>query len=93
MIDGFIVNLKFEDFLNLKEKQDAIVRRLEIIGEATKNLPQNFKERHANINWKDITGMRDKIVHEYFDIDLKVVWDTIKNDLPTFKKQIENLLK
>lgn len=93
LIFVYVAGLDFDKFLNLKETQDAIVRRLEIIGEAARNLSKDFKDKYAEINWKEVIGMRDKIVHEYFDIDLKIVWDTTKDDLPNFKKQIDNLLK
>lgn len=93
LIQGYIADLKFEEFIKLKETQDAIVRRLEIIGEAAKNLPKDFKEKHSEINWKEIVGMRDKIIHEYYDVDLKIVWDTIKGDLPAFMVKIKNLLR
>ncbi len=94
IIDGYINGLTFEKFLDADSQlKDAIVRRLEIIGEATRNLPKNFTEKHKEIIWKEAIGMRDKIIHEYFDVDWKIVWDTAVNDLPKFKRQILELLK
>ncbi len=73
--------------------QDAVIRRLSIIGEASKNVPKELKDKHRDINWKNIAGMRDLIVHEYFDMDLDLVWNTIKIDLPVLKKAVTEMLK
>ena len=73
--------------------QDAVIRRLSIIGEASKNVPKELKDKHRDINWKNIAGMRDLIVHEYFDMDLDLVWNTIKIDLPVLKKAVTGMLK
>ncbi len=73
--------------------QDAVIRRLSIIGEVSKNVPKELKDKHRDINWKNIAGMRDLIVHEYFDMDLDLVWNTIKIDLPVLKKAVTEMLK
>lgn len=93
LIEQNISEADFNNFIKNKTIQDAIVREIEIIGEATKNVSENLKNKHPEIPWRKISGMRDKIVHEYFDIDLEVIWKTVQNDLPIFKKQIEDLLK
>lgn len=72
---------------------DGIVRNLEIIGEAAKNIPAQVKEQYAEIEWKKIAGLRDILAHEYFGIDLEVVWDIVKNKLPTLKTQVNRILK
>jgi len=69
-----------------------VVRNIEIIGEAIKNLPEEFKNKHKGIPWKDIAGMRDRIAHFYFGIDYNLVWDTIKKDIPVLKKEIKKLI-
>jgi len=72
---------------------DGVVRNLEIIGEATKNIPVQVREKHPEIEWRKIAGLRDILAHEYFGIDLEVVWDIIKNKLPALKERIRRILK
>jgi len=72
---------------------DGVVRNLEIIGEAVKNIPAGVKDSYPDIEWKKIAGLRDILAHEYFGIDLEILWDIIKNKLPDFKKKIARLLK
>ncbi len=92
-IDSFMENVSEENFLSNEEKQSAVIRQLEIIGEAAKNLPENFRKQHPEIEWRKIAGTRDVIIHAYFGVDLDLVWKIIKKDLPKLKKQIEKILK
>ena len=80
-----------EDFMASTQLQDAVIRRIEIIGEATKNLPQEFKEKHPDIPWKEMAGMRDIIVHEYFGVDLKLTWRVASEDIKGLKARLEKL--
>ncbi|MFH1826300.1 MAG: DUF86 domain-containing protein [bacterium] len=73
--------------------QDGIIRQIEIIGEATKNISTAFREKHKDIVWKDIAGMRDKLIHGYFGVDLNAVWDTTTKDIPKLKTSVAQLLK
>jgi uncharacterized protein with HEPN domain len=91
-IEKFAEGMTKEGFYESKEKQYAILRALEIIGEATKSLSSGLKAEHREVRWKDIAGMRDKLIHEYFGVDLELVWETIKRDLPKLKKQVYEIL-
>jgi len=90
-IETFMENVSKESFFDNKEKQSAIIRQIEIIGEAVKNLPSNFTTKHSNIPWKNIAGMRDKLLHHYFGVDIEKVWKVVKEDIPELKKQIKKI--
>ena len=92
-IEIYIKGLNYQDFLQKIETQDAVLRNLEIIGEAVKNISLDLKKKYKNIQWKEIAGMRDKIIHFYFGVNLDIVWQTIKDKLPELKEKIENILK
>ncbi|SRR5258706_12765462 len=92
-IEKYTQNVSFKHFENDEYMQDAIIRRFEIIGEAAKRIPEDFKQAHSNIPWKLATGMRDVLIHDYNEVNLDRLWKTIIEDLPPFKKDIEELLK
>jgi uncharacterized protein with HEPN domain len=71
--------------------QDAVIRNIEIIGEATKKISKQLTESHQEIPWSEMAGMRDKLIHDYLDVDLDVVWKTIEIDLPLLKEMISNV--
>lgn len=83
--------LSEKDFLKNVPIQDAVIRRLEIIGEAIVNLPEEFKKLHPDVDWSKAIAMRNILIHVYFGIDLRIVWDTATQTLPEFKKQIQSL--
>ena len=72
---------------------DAVIRNFEIIGEAVKRIPEEIRKNYADVEWKEAAGFRDVLIHEYFGIDLEAVWDTLRNNIPSFKKQIVKVLK
>src|SRR3989344_4432490 len=75
-------------FTKDKDKKDATMRRLEIIGEAVKNLPDDFKKKYPLVEWKKIAGTRDVLTHAYFGVDIEKIWKVVQEDLPVLKKQI-----
>jgi uncharacterized protein with HEPN domain len=80
-------------FLKNKLLQDATIRRIEIIGESSKNISINLKNKYDKIPWKIMAGIRDVIVHSYFDVDLDKIWNIVKKEFPKLKKEIEKILK
>lgn len=92
-IESFMKNYSWDDFSKNIEKQSAVIRQIEIIGEAVWNLPLSFRNKYPNVSWKEIVGMKNKLVHNYFGVNLKTVWQVIKGDIPTLKKQIKKIKK
>lgn len=92
-IDRYVAGLDREQFLNDEKSIDAVVRNLEIIGEATRQLPDEFIEQQTHIPWQQMAGLRNRIVHEYFGLDLDIVWEIIQRHLPPLRQQILPLLK
>jgi len=91
--EAFIENLTHEEFIKDKKTSYAVVRCIEIIGEAVKNIPDDVRGKYPDIPWKKMAGMRDKISHFYFGIDMKKVWLAVKRDLPKIRPQIRKILK
>ena len=81
------------NFIKDDLRQNAIIRKIEIIGEAVKNLPDSFKNKYPEVLWKEIAGTRDKIIHHYLGVDLEIIWKIIKKDLPELEREIIEILK
>ncbi|MEK6906337.1 MAG: DUF86 domain-containing protein, partial [Nanoarchaeota archaeon] len=90
-IEEFSKNLNKEKFSKNNLRQSAVIRQLEIIGEAVKNIPNSFRERYPKIAWKDISGFRDVLSHAYFGINLDRVWNIIEKDMPRLKEEINRI--
>ena len=91
-IEDYAGGLSKKEFIASMEAQDAVIRRLEIIGEAVKNLNSSFKKNYPDIPWKQAAGMCDVLIHEYFGVDAGLVWNTVKKDLEKLKRQIEKII-
>ena len=92
IIENHIKGIDEKKFLKNKLVQDAVVRNLEIIGEAAKRVPKKIKDDHKDIEWKKISGMRDILIHDYLGVDIEVVWRVIQNRLPELKKKIAQII-
>ena len=86
-------SLDLDKVINDPYLHRSFIRSLEVIGEATKNLSKDLKDNHPEIEWRKIAGMRDKLIHYYFGVYWEVVWDVVKNTLPTLRTQIEGLIR
>lgn len=91
-IETYLDGVSEEEFQSDPLLQDGVVRRLEIIGEATKRLSDGIRDRQSDVPWRDIAGMRDKLVHEYFGGDLVTVWETAREDIPALKQAVVTIL-
>jgi uncharacterized protein with HEPN domain len=92
-IEKYIENNSYEDFQSNSMMQFATVKQLEIIGKASTHLTEHFKKLYKEIEWREIVGLRNILIHEYFGIDTKIVWDILKIDLPKLKSQVAEILK
>ncbi|MEK6913051.1 MAG: DUF86 domain-containing protein [Nanoarchaeota archaeon] len=90
-IENFSEGMLKEELISNRLKQSAITREIEIIGEASKNLSDYFKNKHKEIEWKHIIGTRDILIHHYFGVDLNILWNITKKDLPNLKKKLEKI--
>jgi uncharacterized protein with HEPN domain len=92
-IYDFTEDTTYEQFINDRKTLNAVVRSIEIIGEAAKQLPDPLKARYSELPWREITGMRDKLIHAYFGMDTETLWQTIKENIPPLKQTIQRMQK
>jgi uncharacterized protein with HEPN domain len=92
-IQRFLEGVSEDEFYKNIEKQDAVLRRLEIIGEAVKHLPDEIRNDHPDVPWRQIAGMRDIIIHEYFGITLEMVWVVATEDILDLKTKVEEIIE
>ena len=93
LIEEYTKGMSENEFLSNSMAHDAVVRQIEIIGEAARNVSDEFQEKHPTLPWIKMIGIRNKIVHEYFNVNYAIVWDTIKDDLPNLKRNIKKIVK
>jgi len=89
----FTEGMSYEAFAQDRKTTNAVVRSLEVLGEAAKRIPENMRTQAPDVPWKRMAGMRDKLIHEYFGVDLSIVWAVIKDELPPLRPEIERLLR
>jgi len=92
-IEGFVEGMEFEDFKRDDKTSSAVIRKFEIIGEAAKNIPETIKQKYSIVPWREMAGMRDKLIHFYFGIKYELVWRTIKDVIPQIKPLIRKILE
>jgi uncharacterized protein with HEPN domain len=91
-ITAYTGSLSKAAFLDDEKTIDAVVRNLEVIGEAVKNLPDDLRARHSAVEWKEIAGLRDILIHEYFGLDAEIVWDIVQNKVPALDREVRTML-
>ena len=91
-IETFIKDIDFEEFAGDKKTVNAVIRSVEVIGEAAKKVPKSLRNKHSIIPWKKMAGMRDKLIHEYFGIDVEILWKVAKDELPPLKPLIQEII-
>lgn len=89
---GYVDGMEFDDFAEDSRTQDAVIRRVEIIGEAAKRISLPFRESHPKIPWKKLTGMRDVLIHQYDGVDIDIVWNTVESDFPDLLDALSELI-
>lgn len=92
-IEWFVEDMRFDEFVKDNKTSSAVVRKLEVIGEASKNIPGEIQNKYKDIPWRDMARMRDKIIHFYFGVDYKIVWKVIKERLPQLKPRIKEVIE
>ncbi|MBU2561759.1 MAG: DUF86 domain-containing protein [Nanoarchaeota archaeon] len=93
LVESYMKGVNKAKFLADNKVQDAVIRRLEIIGEAAKNVPSGFAAKNVGVPWSEMARMRDKLIHKYFGVDLDLTFDVVKKDLPNLKKELQKALK
>lgn len=91
-IEKYTENISFDEFVDNELIQDGVLRNLEVIGEAVKNIPDDIKSDNPNVEWRKIAGLRDILIHAYFGIDVEIIWDIVKNKVPELGRDIKDIL-
>jgi uncharacterized protein with HEPN domain len=92
LIERYVEGVSVDRFVEDVQLQDSVIRRLEVIGEAVKNLPVALRDSHPQVRWREVAGLRDILIHQYARVDLGLTWATVTRDLPVFRNQVERIL-
>jgi len=92
-IELYTKGLNYRTFLQKIEKQDAVLRNFEIIGEAIKNISENLRKKYDDVQWKEIAGLRDKVIHFYFGVNWDIIWKAVEDKLPELKEKVKKILQ
>ena len=90
-ISAYVASLDYEDFLSDTKTQDAVIRNLEVIGEAAKNISNEIREQHSSIPWRSMAGVRDRLIHDYFGVNIDIVWEIATTELPAVAESLNKI--
>jgi len=92
-VNSYLAGFTYEEFLQDGKTQDAVVRNLEVIGEAARFIPEDIRQRHPEVPWPQMIALRNRLIHGYFVVDYEIVWDIVTNELPALRKHLEEILE
>jgi len=92
-IENYVEGITYEQFMQDNKTKDAVVRNLEIIGESANQIPKNIRQKFSDVPWPQIIGLRNRMIHGYFVVDYRIVWEIVKKDIPLLKRELETLLQ
>lgn len=92
LIEHYMDNVSHEEFLRNRLLQDGVIRQLEVMGEAARNISEDLRIEHPQIPWRQMIGLRNRMIHAYFNIDLQIIWEIVKGDIPDLKQKMKQLL-
>ena len=92
LIEHYMDNVSHEEFLRNRLLQDGVIRQLEVMGEAARNLSEDLRNEHPQIPWRQMIGLRNRMIHAYFNVDLQIIWEIVQGDIPDLKQKMKQIL-